>query len=159
MQEQSTRGTARGSYVPARITLFGFDAVDATARIEPRSVRWRLRRTLTAVGIALLVAPLLALVPPHAPWALGALGVGAIVARLLWLELHSLQAVEGICPRCRSDLSLPRATRLRHPHPLSCGSCHYELAVDVNLALQPDAQPDALPDVNPPRPGEPPEEV
>ena len=151
VQEPSTRDTVPGVSVPARITLFGFDPIDATARIEPRSVRWRLRRTLTALGSAVLLAPLVALVPPHAPWALGALGVGAIVARWKWLELHSLQAVEGICPRCRSDVSLPRATRLRHPHPLPCESCNHELTLEVDPA--------AGVGVNSPRPSEPPEEA
>lgn len=133
MRNQPTSTMGEGAQVPARITLFGFDAVSGTARVTPRTGRWRLTRALIAFGGALLIAPFLALVPPHVPWALGALAVGTIVARRRWLEHHSLRAVEGTCPRCGCDISLPRATRLRHPHPLTCESCHHELAVEVDL--------------------------
>ena len=89
-----------------------------------------------SLGYLLVLAPLFALIPPHAPWALGALGVGAIVARRKWLEFHSLRAIEGTCPRCGSDLFLPRPARLRHPHPLACESCNHELALQVDLPPQ-----------------------
>ena len=117
---------------PTQITLFGFDPTCGTARVTPRTGQWRVIRALMAFGTALLLAPFLALVPPHAPWALGALGVGAVVARRRWLEHHSLRAIAGTCPRCGCDVSLPRATRLRHPHPLTCESCYHELAVVVH---------------------------
>lgn len=120
--------------VPARITLFGFDPVEANAHVEARSVRWRIRGTLTALGLGLLVAPLLALVPPHAPWALGALGVGVTMARRKWLETHSLRQIDGACPRCGSPASLPKPVRLRHPHALPCDSCKHELTIHVQIA-------------------------
>ncbi len=132
MREQPASMTEEGTQVPASITLFGFDPVSGTARVTPRTGQWRLTRALMAFGIALVTAPFLALVPPHAPWALGALAVGAVMARRRWLERHSLRAVEGICPRCQCEVSLPRAARLRHPHPLTCESCHHELAVVVD---------------------------
>jgi hypothetical protein len=132
VREPGTRDMTPGVSVPARITLFGFDPIDAEARIEPRGVRWRLRRTLTAIGTSLLIAPLLALVPPHAPWALGALGVGVIMARRKWLEVHSLLAITGTCPSCGGDVSLPKPARLRHPHPLPCETCKHELTLHVD---------------------------
>ena len=134
VQETSTPNTAPGVRVPARITLFGFDPVQASARIEARTVRWRLNRTLTTVGVALLLAPLVALVPPHAPWALGSVGIGMILGRRKWLERYSLHALDGSCPSCGSPVSIPGTTRLRLPHPLPCDSCSHELSVEVDRA-------------------------
>jgi len=54
-------------------------------------------------------------------------------ARRRWVEKHTLHFLDGACPRCGQDISLSRPTRLRHPHPISCASCHYELAVSVDL--------------------------
>ncbi len=135
MREQNTGSAAAGVSVPARITLFGFSPVEGGASIEPRSVQWRMRTTLTSLGVALLIAPLLALVPPHAPWALGALGVGAATARRKWLEVHSLRSIEGTCPRCGSEVSLAKPVRLRHPHTVPCDGCKFELSVHVETAI------------------------
>jgi predicted RNA-binding Zn-ribbon protein involved in translation (DUF1610 family) len=124
---------ATGILVPARITLFGFDVVPAHARIEARSVGWRALRTSIALAAGLIVAPAVFLVPPHAPWALAALGVGLVTARRRWAEVHTLHFFEGACPRCGEGVSISRPVRLRHPHAVSCPSCHYELALSVDL--------------------------
>ena len=122
-----------GTVIPAGITLFGFEPAVATVRIEARSRIWRLRRTLLAFGMGLVIAPFVALVPPHAPWAIGALALGALAARRRWTEHHSLLAVDGSCPGCGDRITLGSVGRLRHPHPLTCESCHHELALDVKL--------------------------
>jgi hypothetical protein len=119
--------------VPARITLFGFDLVGTTARIEARSVGWRARRAALPLVAGLIAAPAVGLVPPHAPWAIAAVGLGVLTARRRWAEEHTLHALEGACPRCGEGVSLTRPTRLRHPHPISCASCQHELAVSVDL--------------------------
>ena len=124
---------AAGILVPARITLFGFDVVPANARIEARSAGWRALRASIALAAGLIVAPAVFLVPPHAPWALAALGVGLVTARRRWAEVHTLHFLEGACPRCGEGVSISRPARLRHPHAVSCPSCHYELALSVDL--------------------------
>ena len=131
--ESSDESSPAGVSVPARITLFGFDDVAANARIEARSAGWRVRRTAIALAVGLLVAPLVALVPPHAPWALGALGIGLLTARRRWAEAHTLHFLEGSCPRCGEGITLSRPARLRHPHATSCPSCQYELSISVHL--------------------------
>ncbi len=125
--------TSAAVTVPAQITLFGFDLVHATARIEARSTGWRAKRASMALAAGLLVAPAVGLVPPHAPWALGALGMGLFMARRRWAEAHTLHFLEGACPRCGEGVSLSHPVRLRHPHPISCPSCHYESALSVDL--------------------------
>ena len=122
-----------GVSVPAQITLFGFDGVSADARIEARSRGWRARRAAIALAAGLIAAPLAALVPPHAPWALGALGIGLLTARRRWAEAHTLHFLEGACPRCGEGITLSRPARLRHPDATSCPSCPYELAITVEL--------------------------
>ena len=67
----SSNRSSAGILMPARITLFGFDIVRVNARIEARSAGWRARRASIALAAGLIVAPAVALVPPHAPWALG----------------------------------------------------------------------------------------
>jgi len=119
--------------VPAQITLFGFDTVPATARIEARSAAWRVRRTSIALAATLIAAPAVALVPPHAPWAVGALGIGLLSAVRRWAEKHTLHFLEGACPRCSEVITISHSVRLRHPHAISCPSCHYELAITVEL--------------------------
>jgi predicted RNA-binding Zn-ribbon protein involved in translation (DUF1610 family) len=131
--ELSDKSSTAGVAVPARITLFGFDDVPADVRIEARSVGWRTRRTAIALAGGMIAAPLAALVPPHAPWALGALGISLLTARRRWTEEHTLHFLDGACPRCGESITISRATRLRHPHAISCPSCHYELALSVDL--------------------------
>ena len=124
---------ATGVSVSARITLFGFDDVPGNARIEARSRGWRARRAAIALAAGLIAAPAVALVPPHAPWALGALGIGLLTAHRRWAEEHTLHFLEGTCPRCGEAITLSRPARLRHPHAISCQSCQYELAISVDL--------------------------
>ena len=119
--------------VPARITLFGFDVVPANARIERRSTTWRARRASIPLVAGLILAPAVALVPPHAPWALGALGMGIVMARRRWSEAHTLHFMDGACPRCGEGVSLSRPVRLRYPHPIFCPSCQHESALSVDL--------------------------
>lgn len=130
---EANDSSTAGISVPARITLFGFDVVPANARIEARSVGWRVLRASIALAAGLIVAPVVFLVPPHAPWALAALGISLLTARRQWAEAHTLHFFEGTCPRCGEGVSISRPARLRHPHAISCPSCHYELALSVDL--------------------------
>ncbi len=84
-------------------------------------------------ALTLIVAPLVALIPPHAPWAVAALAIGATITRRRWLERHTVQSMSGDCPRCGTPLRVARPTRLRHPHAISCETCHHEPLLKVNL--------------------------
>ena len=107
-----------------RAVLFGFDATDVEVEVVPRTRRWRLVGALQAMGASLLVAPVVAVVPPHAPWAIGALAAGGYFARRRWTETHTLRSVDGACPKC-GDAFKTKRSRLRRPHPLDCESCHH----------------------------------
>jgi len=118
----------------ATAVLFGFPPSDVAVRIRPNPMSWRASGAAQRLGGALVAAPLLALVPPHAPWAIGALVAGGVLARRRWAETHTLRSVEGPCPKCGGLLSV-RPTRLKRPHPLECEGCHHVSSLRVPAAL------------------------
>ncbi len=114
----------------ARVVLFGFEPTAATLELRPRAKSWRVRGVVRILLITFVVAPAVAVIPPHAPWVLGVLATGIILARRRWQEHFSLEAVRGSCPRCGGSLSASPG-RLRSPHPLSCDGCRHEVSVEV----------------------------
>lgn len=115
---------------PATAVLFGFDPTPAEATIRPRARAWRIGGAARTMAVAVVVAPALAVVPPHAPWLLGALAVGGILARRRLQERFTLTAVRGTCPKCGAELDV-KSGRLRRPHPLPCEVCHHESTLQV----------------------------
>lgn len=125
-------GTDGGSRRAGRLCLFGHEATPATVRLLSRSRRWRTFRALRVAGVGLLVAPLLTLVPPHAPWALGAVVGTLFLARRRLGETHTLMDLIGPCPHCGEGVTIPGPTRLRLPHPVACEACHHEVTLHVD---------------------------
>lgn len=112
----------------ARVTLFGFESTQAFASIQPRGRRWRIGGAARTMGIFVLIAPVMAIVPPHAPWLIGALTAGIILARRRMIERFTLISLEGTCPKCEAPINVKR-TRLRIPHPLTCQACHHQASL------------------------------
>lgn len=98
--------------------------------IRPRPRSWRIGGALRTVGIAALIAPAVAVVPPHAPWVIGALATGGILARRRLDERFTLIGVRGKCPKCGGVLEV-KPGRLRDPHPLPCEACHHESRLEL----------------------------
>lgn len=115
-----------------RLRLFGHEATPATVRLLARSRRWRTLRALRVAGVGLLVAPLVTLVPPHAPWALGAVVGTLFLARRRFGETHTLVDMGGPCPHCGEDVAIQAPTRLRRPHPVACEACHHEVTLHLD---------------------------
>lgn len=82
------------------------------------------------MAITVVVAPVLAIVPPHAPWVLGALAIGTIFARRRWNERYTVVAVSATCPKCGAEIG-GKTGRLRSPHPLPCEACHHESTLQL----------------------------
>lgn len=114
--------------VPARLTLFGFDDSEATVRVRPRSRSWRVWGAARTQAVGLVLAPVVGLVPPHVPWALGALGVSFFLARRRWHHVFTVESVTGSCPKCGKAVSA-RSGMLRDPHPVPCDGCHHDLSL------------------------------
>ncbi len=82
------------------------------------------------MGVAVVVAPLLGLVPPHAPWIIGALATGGFLAKRRLDERLTVVSLEARCPRCDAPLPAP-VGRLREPHPVPCQACHHQAVLHV----------------------------
>lgn len=117
--------------VDARATLFGFDDQPVRAEVIPRSRAWRVGGAARTFAMFALVAPFVAVFPPHAVWFLGALTAGGVMARRRYVERYTLVSVEGRCPKCGGTLSAKKG-RLREPHPLPCEGCNHEPALRVS---------------------------
>jgi hypothetical protein len=113
-----------------QITLFGYPSTDARARVRTRPRSWRLAGAIRRAATGVALAPFVGLIPPHAPWIVGSLGIGTILARRRWQERFTLNAVDGLCPRCQAPMSV-RPGRLRSPHPLTCDHCHHESSLEL----------------------------
>lgn len=112
----------------ATLALFGFPATPATVRIRAHSKSWRVGGAIRIQAVGLVLAPMVALVPPHVPWALGALAGSFFLARRRWHHRFTVEAVAGGCPKCGKNVA-PRPAMLRARHALSCDGCHHELTL------------------------------
>jgi hypothetical protein len=116
---------------PARLSLRGHEPRPAILEVVYRPPRTRATRAvLSLVGLWLL-APLVALVPPHIPWALLAFLGGIYLAFRQWTGEYVVQRFEGACPRCATALPLPAGSRIRLPHRMVCYNCHHEPLLEV----------------------------
>lgn len=117
--------------VPGRVTLFGFDPRPATAALRPRPRSWRLAGTLRIGAATLVVAPIVGILPPHAPWALGALGAGIFLGRRRWNHRLTLESLDAECPKCGAHLTV-RPGQLKNPHMVPCEGCHHEATLELS---------------------------
>jgi hypothetical protein len=118
----------RSVAVHGEALVFGFPTRPVELTVRYRPLAWRAGGAARTFAIFLVIAPFAGLVPPHAPWAIGALAVGAILARRRWIERVTLERAEGSCPKCDAPLAV-KAGRLRRPHPVACESCHHQIAL------------------------------
>jgi hypothetical protein len=114
--------------VDAEAVVFGFPNTPVEMSVRQRPLSWRAGGAARTLAVFVVVAPLVAIVPPHAPWAIGASAAGAILARRRWSERFTLERVEGACPKCGAPLSV-RAGRLKLPHPVACDACHHQTSL------------------------------
>lgn len=113
----------------AQIQAFGHSPADASLSAFGRPAAWRVRGAVIRLVATLILAPLVAIIPPHAPWVVAVLITGLIFTRRRWTEKLTVTAFEGDCPKCGSALSLAPGTRLLNPHALTCESCHHSLSL------------------------------
>jgi len=114
----------------AHLVLFGFEPTPATAHLRARPRGWRVGGALRIMAGSLVVAPVVGILPPHAPWVVGALAGGAVLARRRWTERFTLERLDGTCPKCGQGVDA-RPGRLRTPHPVPCDGCHHEARLEL----------------------------
>ena len=111
--------------------MFGEEPSTVDLVLLRRSDTWRIAGAARNGALGLLVAPVVFLVPPHIPWAVGSLITGLFFAWRRWKERVTLQALDGACPRCGQEVAVARPVRLRTPHTLPCSGCQHEMTLRV----------------------------
>ena len=114
----------------AQLVAFGTEPADARVVALERSTAWRAGGTAARLGATAVITPLVALLPPHAPWVAGALIGGVLLARRRWTERWTLMEFEGTCPKCEASIALKPGTRLLSPQPVTCESCHQSMMLE-----------------------------
>jgi hypothetical protein len=116
----------------AELRAFGVDPETARITVTPRSARWRVSRAV-GFGLAGYGVMLLAILPPHAVWAMAGLVAGTTFSTLKFLERYTLESFAGACPHCGAEVSSDGSTRLKARSTVTCDACHRasELVVDV----------------------------
>ena len=125
--------------VSATAHVFGHDPVTVRLTLVPRSPGWRASRAARYLVGGAVLAPLVAIVPPHAPWAVGAGAGGLVLGLRKWGERFTLTAVDGLCPRCGAPLPFGGATPLKTPHSLGCEECGNPVILRIDPAELPEA--------------------
>jgi len=119
------------------ISLFGFPSTPAHLDVRSRSKSWRVSWCSVFMGGGVLLAPVVGLVPPHAPWMMGALGIGGFLGLRKWRERFTVLAFQGFCPKCGGPLSLPSGTPLRPVMTLPCSGCNHDSRLMVDVQKEP----------------------
>ena len=119
--------------VRARLVFASGEWTEATARVIERSASWRRRATMRSLAWWLL-APVVVWIPPHFPWLLIVLGLGAWGALNRMREFRTLVSLHGACPKCGTEQDFRELGRMREPHRVHCAQCRWELRADVARA-------------------------
>lgn len=123
----ATPDDSRTVFAEARV--FGHEPTAVSLRVVPRSTGWRASRAVRWLVAGAVVAPVVAVVPPHAPWAVGAGAGGLALALRKWGERYTLVGLDGLCPRCGAALEHDGRTPLKTPHRTACDECGNPVAL------------------------------
>lgn len=119
------------------LNLFGFPPRHTTLEVLPRSRGWRVLRASGFFGAGLVLAPLVGVVPPHAPWVAAALGIGGFLGIRKWRERFTLVSFQGNCPRCGEAVRIRAGIPLRPALSVPCEACHFDARLEVALPPAP----------------------
>jgi len=126
-------GTPALTELRGTLDLFGFSPGTALVRVHPRTPVWRGIRAAIFLGGGLILAPLVGMIPPHAPWVAGVVGFGGWLGVRKWKEHFTLESLLGNCPRCSEPLSVRAGIPLRQGMSVPCDHCHHEPRLTVAL--------------------------
>lgn len=120
---------------PAQLTLRAHAPAPAQVQLVFQRPAQRAGRALLCLFLFWGAAPLLMLVPPHYPWALGSLVAGLYLAHRQWTGRYRVLAFRGNCPRCGRPLHLSIGSKINVPHVLTCFGCHHEPVLEALVRL------------------------
>jgi hypothetical protein len=118
----------------ARLSLFGFVATPVTLSVTPRTRAERVTRSILSMVAAIIFAPIVFLIPPHAEWVLITIAAGIYWARKNWIAEYVVASFEGVCPRCYTAIKVKSGTTLRFPHAVVCYQCHQHPVLEAGGA-------------------------
>lgn len=121
--------------VTGTLRVFGHEDTEAHLRLLPRSAKWRATRAGAFILGGVVLAPLVALIPPHAAWALASVGTGVALGVRKWKERFTLLRLRATCPRCGEEILRDSPARLRTPETVTCEACNHS----ASLAVDPEA--------------------
>lgn len=110
----------------ARLELPAAGSEPAVVEVVHRPGRKRATRAALVLGLTLLLAPAVLLIPPHLLWPALVLAAGLYRARREWAGEYFVESFEGACPRCGEPLKLKPGSRIRGRQRLECYGCHRE---------------------------------
>ena len=135
MQGKEDRASAEPESRPpaartGRLVLFGHAPVTTVLEVERRPDAVRFRRAATRLAMCWIAIPVVALVPPHLPWAL-ALLAGPYLARREWIGEFVIRRFEGRCPGCGERVDAKAGKSVRLPMPIDCPHCHRQSILEL----------------------------
>ena len=119
----------------ARLSLPGHPPQPVLLEADARSTRTRAGRSLLALLGSWAAGLLLIVIPPHIPWAVGAVLAGIYFAFRSWNGELVVTRFAGPCPRCASPLSIAPGTGIRLPHRMVCYQCHHEPVLEARAGV------------------------
>ncbi len=118
----------------ARTVLRAYPPAPARVDLDYRPLSGRLARTALALAICWGPIPWAVWVPPHYPWPILLLCVGAYAGWRSWTGRWRVRAFAGLCPRCGRHLRIEAGTSIDLPHTLTCYGCHFEPVLEVDVS-------------------------
>src|SRR5262245_22145821 len=89
----------------ARLSLFGFVPTPATLTALRRARAERVLRAIFAAATAVVVAPMVFLIPPHIEWVILTVITGLYWTRKSWIAEFEVESLEAVCPRCYAKVT------------------------------------------------------
>jgi hypothetical protein len=103
-----------------------------TFALLARPASWRITRSLLSILIGWGLIPVVALIPPHFPWAILAFFGGAWFARRYAQERFTLLELTGECPQCTTDIRSNEQCAFRVTDPIHCPGCRQSLLLAMD---------------------------
>ena len=114
---------------PVHLVLNSHPVAPARVSLVYLPLPGRLARMAASLAFFWGIAPGVLWVPPHYPWPLLSVSVGAYLA-WLFSRPYRVRWFVGNCPRCGRALRVEPGTRIRLPVRITCFGCHFEPALE-----------------------------
>ena len=130
MNAVPTADTEAVHSVPARLSLAGA-AAPAVVTVVERTPRWRTVGAIQRLALWWILLPVVVWIPPHFPWVLLVLVLGAVQAYRRYHEHQTMVGLHGTCPKCGTEQDFSDHGPLRAQRKVTCAHCRWELRLEI----------------------------